>query len=281
MLISPVSAMAQDSYQYLVGGGYSDTDSDDAIESNVIFGAFQLYTSPISYRDGPYAEADFLNRQSNFLLSLGSVEFDIDFGAVNPSLDGTILGAGFEYANQSTPFTFGVLYSQAEADDTVFNTNVEINYDVLEFRLGYYINNKSRLGVEYAKAEVELLGNNTSISKSEADTYGVNYQNLIYLANNQFVGFGVDAAYIDNDEDEQNTEFSLAAYYYFNRTAGVGAGIALNSGDDISTEGTTFNVNASFFITPMASIGIEYEQFSADEANNDDETIGLQFAVRF
>ena len=281
ILTSPLSALAQDSYQYIAGGAYWNTDSDGNIESTAILGAFQIYTTPISYLDGPYAEAGFLNRQPSLLVSFGSVEYDADFGAVTPSIDGTILGAGFEYASKDTPFAFGVLYNQAEADDTVINTKLEINYDVLQLRLGYYLTNKSLIRFEYTQTEVEFLGNGTAISNSEADSYSLSFRNLSYLARNQFLGYTIGAAYIDNNADEQNTEFSLSADYYFARTTSLGAEFTLNSGDDISLEGTTININFGVFFTPMASLNFEYEQFSADEANNDDETIRLEFAVRF
>ncbi len=229
MHVIPVSTFAQDNYQYIAGGAYWNTDSDGSIDSIAILGAFQLYTRPISYLNGPYAEAGFLDRQPSLLLSFGSVEYDADFGTVTSSLDGTILGAGFEYASKDTPLAFGVLYNQAEADDTVINTKVEINYDILQLRLGYYLTNKSLVRFEYTQAEVEFLGNGAAIFDSETDSYGLSFRNLSYLERNQFLGYTIGAIYIDNDADEKNTEFSLSADYYFARTTSLGAGVIFPS----------------------------------------------------
>lgn len=281
VFLMPTLSLAQGGYQYVVGGVYSSSESDSNIDTTTLLGALQIYTSPINYMDGPYAEAGFLNRQSNLLLSFGTIEFEADLGVTTASLDGTNLGFGFEYGNQSTPFTIGVLYNQAKADDTVLNANLELNYDVLGLQLGYYLTNKSRLRFEYAQTEIELLGNGFTIVKSEADSYGLTFRNLSYLARGHFAGFTVGAVYIDNDADEQNTELSLAADYYWARTTSLGAGVVFNSGDDVAAEGTTLRFNASIFVSPMASIGFWYEQFSADEENNDEDTIRLDFAIRF
>jgi len=276
-----MSGLAQDSYQYVVGGVYSSSEADNNIDTTMLVGALQIYTSPISYLGGPYAEAGFLNRQSNLLLSFGSIEFDADLGVTTASLDGTNLGLGFEYSSRSTPITFGVLYNQAESDDTVLNANLELNYDVLGLQLGYYLTNKSRLSFEYTQTDFELLANGTTLASSEADRYDLTFRNLNFLARGHFVGFTVGAAYIDNDADEQNTELALAAEYYWARTTSIGAGFVYNTGDDVSAEGTTMAFNASIFITPMAFIGFGYEQFMADEENNDEDTIRLDFGIRF
>jgi len=135
MLLSPLPVLSQDSYQYTVSGAYSNTDYDGGAEMTMLLGAFQLYTSPISYLDGPYAEAGFLNRQSNVALSIGTIELDANIGVLTPSLEGTNLVVGFEYANQNRPFTFGVLYSQADADDAVANVNLEFTIDALGIQL--------------------------------------------------------------------------------------------------------------------------------------------------
>ena len=70
MLSSPLPVLSQDSYQYAIGGAYSNTDYDGNSEMTMLLGAFQLYTSPISYLDGPNAEAGLLNRQSSVALSI-------------------------------------------------------------------------------------------------------------------------------------------------------------------------------------------------------------------
>jgi hypothetical protein len=281
LLLNPLPGITQDSFQYVAGGAYSNTGYDGDSELTMIVGALQLYFTPVSYLDAPYAEAGFLNRQSSLALSIGSIEFDIDFGAITPGLDGTTLGFGFEYANPSSPFTFGVLYNEADADDTVASVNLEFTLEVLGFQLGYYLTNRSRLAFEYVQTDLEFLANGNSVSKSEADSFGLSYRNLVYLERNHFLGYRLGANYIDNDPNGENTEVDLGADYYFARTFSVGAGVVLNTGDDVDDEGTTISINADVFLTPMASIGFEYEQFSADEPDNDDETIVLDFAARF
>ncbi|MCI0506815.1 MAG: putative porin [Gammaproteobacteria bacterium] len=273
----PSFSQAQDSYQYVAGAGYANTDYDFDFEITTLLGVFQMYTAPVSYTEGPRAEAAFLNRQPTLLLSYGTVDFEI----ATESIDGTDLIAGFEYANQNTPFTFGVLYNQAEADETILGTEVEVTQDVLGFQMGYYLTGRSRISVEYSQEENEILVGGSSFVQLEQDTYGVSYKNVNYLENNRFLNINVGAAYIDNDIDEQNTEFVVAADYYFDRAIRVGAGIGINSGDNIFEEGTTISVNINAFLSPLASIGFNFEQFSADEPDNDEQTIGMNFAIRF
>jgi hypothetical protein len=273
----PAFSQAQDSYQYVAGAGYSNTDYDFDLEITSLLGVFQMYTAPVSYTDGPRAEAAFLNRQPSLFLSYGTVDFEI----FTESIDGTNLIAGFEYASQNTPFTLGVLYNQAEANETIFATEVEVTQDVLGFQLGYYLTNRSRLSAEYIQEENEILVGGSSFLQLEQDTYGVSFKNVIYLENNRFLNINLGAAYIDNDADEQNTEFAVAADYYFDRAIRVGAGIGINSGDNVAEEGTTISVNINAFLSPLASIGFNFEQFSADEQDNDDQTIAMNFAIRF
>ena len=46
------------------------------------------------------------------------------------------------------------------------------------------------------------------------------------------------ASYIDNDTEEENTVFSLAAAYSFARTFSVGVGIGFNTGDELLNSGS-------------------------------------------
>ena len=91
------------------------------------------------------------------------------------------------------------------------------------------------------------------------------FRSILHQENNRFLNIDVSAEYIDDDADFQNTELGVEADYYFDRSVNVGAGMVLNSGDNISDEGRTYLVQVKAFISPKTSVGFEYEKFTVDD----------------
>ncbi len=277
VLVSPSFSYAENKFQYQVGGAYINRDYDSDAETTILQGRFQFYTAPVINKDGPHSEAGFLYRQSSLLLSLGKV--DVDIGQVNA--DGTDIFAGFRYAKQGTPFTFTFLYGQSEADDTVSNIKVEYNDDLLAFELGYYLTVRSAIALQYSQTDQDTKINGIISSETKTDRFELFYKNVLYLGQVNFLNMVAGAAYIDDDADHRNTEIGIAVDYFFNRSLSLGGDFLINSGDNMSDEGKTYVVNVEAFISPTASLGFAFEQFSADEADNDNETVRLTFALRF
>jgi predicted porin len=88
--------------------------------------------------------------------------------------------------------------------------------------------------------------------------------------------------YDDGFEDGSNTVLGVAADYYFNPRMSVGAGLALNAGDDVGAEGNTLEIRSAIFFNPRFSVRAAFEQFFADNDNSDDEqAISFNLSTRF
>ena len=278
LLFSAPVSYASETYQTAVGGFHSQTDNDDDLEITTMAIAAQYFLKPVSTENAPYGEASFLNRQSSFLGAFGTLDVDI----FSVSIDGTNLIVGFEFADPAQPITASILYNTSKADDTVFDTNIELTLDVVQLELGYHIDRNSRITFQYVQSEAEIkIENDPDDFKAKADGYGLVYKNVMELAGDQFFNLEVGAVMVENDEDDKNNEFSALGDYYFNRAASVRVGYAVNSGDDIFEEGSTLTLGANFFLQPNIAIGIEMQQFSADEDNNDEDTVTIDFEARF
>ena len=275
-LLLSSSAFGKD-FKYAVGGTYSSTDSDADLEITTIVGGAQFFLAPVSTNKGPYAEAGFLDRQTNVLAALGLLTLDI----AGFDIDGNMIGASFEYADQSQPITLGVTYNSGNADDNIFGVSVDVSLDILGFEIGYYLNNQSRVSFVYTQTEFEVNASGLGQFKGETDSYAIVYKNVTDLGGNHFANLELGFAMDENDANDTNNVISVLGDYYLDRASGIRGGIALNSGDDTSAEGTTFTIGFLTFPSETVSVGFTFETFSADEPNNDEDTFSLDFEARF
>jgi len=277
ILLSPSLSAADDSYRYSIEGFYQNTENDSDVETTLLLGGFRYYFQPVALGNGPYQEADFLDRQTNILGGFGTAEVDV----FSVDVDGNIIMLEFEYADQRTPFTFGVNYTTMDADETISGITLDVNLDMLSFELGYYLTPQSRLSIRISQEEADIDVGGLLLLESDTDTYGIGYKNLTALGQNRFVNLELGFDMIENSIDEKNTEISLLADYYLNLSTGLRAGFAVNSGDDVFLEGTTLTVGVTAFLSKTAGINFELKKFSADEDNNDEDTIIVSFEARF
>lgn len=277
VLIIPVSVQASDSYQYSIAGIYENSDDDSDVETTLILGGLAYYFKPVSLNKGPYAEAYFLERQSNIIGAFGLAEFD--FSGVD--VDGNAIVVAYTFAEQSTPFTFGVAYTLFDIDDSVSGSSVDIESDQTTLNIGYYLTNRSAAEVHVSQAESEFKVDGTVIGESEDDAIGANYRILTPISNNRYVGVEIGYERLDNIDDETNSEIAVEVDYYFDLKAGLHGKYVINSGDDTTDEGKTIQLGFSIFTSQTTGIFFEIEKFSADKDGDDEDSISFNFEHRF
>jgi len=273
----PVSASAVEGYQYSVAAIYQNMENDSDFESTLMIGGLAYYFEPVPSRSGPFAEVDFLNRQTHIIGAFGLVEYD--FGGAD--VDGNAYLVGFTYADPSNPVTLGVTYTNIDADDTVIGSSVNIEGDELALNLGYYLNDRSMVSFYVAQSDSEITVNGTVIGESETDAMGLTYRILESLEGNKFVGVQLGYERYDNIDDETNSEIMISAAYYFDQKVGVYGGYTINSGDDSTDEGKTIKLGLSVYMSQTSGVKLDIEKFSADEDGYDEDTVSFEFTHRF
>ena len=273
----PVSVQATDSYQYSIVGAYQNTDDDSNSDSTFILGGLAYFFKPVSLNKGPYAEADFLDRQSYIIGAFGVAEF----GFSGIDLDGNAIVIAYTFAEQSTPFTIGLAHSLVEADDTVSGNSVDVESNQSTLNVGYYLTDRSAVQAHVSQGESKFKVNGTVVGESEEDAMGASYRVLTPLSNNRYVGIEIGYERADNIDNETNSEITIDADYYFDLKAGVHGKYVVNSGDNSTDEGKTITLGFSVFMSRTTQIFFEVGKFSADSDGDDEDSITLDFEHRF
>ena len=276
-IVFSVVANAEDSYRYEAGVMYSDTDYDSGLGYTTILGAAQILLDPVSYKNGPYAEASFFDRHSSFIVGLGMQEFEI--GAVD--IDGTATALAFEFAQPDSPFVLGASYTSLDAEETVAGIFLDFEVAELVISAGFHLNEHSRVTLSFTDSELDIYAPALSLGGTiESDTVGVGYKSVLTLAGSNYVN--VEAGYSQTDtEGFDSDEIRFGADYYLNKMTSIGAELAFLSSDDSTEEGEEITIRFRHFADKFTSFGIEFQNFKADVADNDYDTVSFQFLHRF
>jgi len=279
-----ISQAESPNYNVSAQGMYSSTDHDDNTNFTQMGVGARYFLAPVNPNKGPLNEAEFLDRQSNLQGMLGTLSIDLDTG--DPvvgivSLDGDFVDIGFEFADQTQPFTAGVEYVTGSATKTVLGVKGKITVDITAITLGYFLDSHSAVGFKYETTTTEIKADGVSQGKYDADTLGVKYKNVMPLADSKYVNFEAGLDHISDNDNNSNNELSARFDYYFDIKTGLFGGLALNSGDDPSTEGTTLGLGAHYFVSPTVKLLFQYENFMAKDSFYDDKTIDIEVEARF
>jgi len=269
LLFASSLTYANDSYSYSLTGLYDNTSFDDDLESTGLLAGLQIFYQAVSLGRGPYEEAAFLDRQTNFGLALGTQESTYN----GESLAGTLVVLTAEYADQSHPYTLGLVYSSNKADDSVSGIDVETSLETLSFQIGAYLNPHSRLLLDIGQITGETTIGNSITTEDDADSYGLTYKNVMSLDDSHAVSILAGFDIKDYDSGIKTTITSLQLDNYLNDATSVIFRADLYKSDNALNEGTIVNFGVRAFIKTMTAVGIMFEKFSAKKAGNDYETV--------
>ena len=264
-------------YNLAAQGMYNSTDYDDNTTLTIMAVGANYFLAPVNPNKGPLNEASFLDRQTNVLGQIGTLSVDFD----GVTLDGNLFDIGFEFADQTQPFTVGFEYISGEATKTLSGVKGKITLDTTTVTLSYYLDAHSAIGFQFGNTTTEIKANGVSQGKFDADTIGVAYKNVMPIDGSRYLNVVAGLDHSSDNDNNSNIELSARGDYYLDINTGLFGGLAINSGDDPSSEGTTIRLGAHSFISPTVKLSFEYDSFMAKESNNDNNTIDIEVEARF
>lgn len=271
---------AQDSYQTEISAGYSHQEDENETETIQYGVGAEIHFSAVNTAGHPLAEADFLERIGSIAIVLGKNEFKAD-SVIDIEADGPFYGALLTYAKPDFPIVLQAIYAKSELE---FEPpwNVDLTSEAYGLGIGYFLDKSLLAEVQYTHIDTEISSSNSSLS---VDGYAFIGKFVNELSNgtayNLEGSIGIEQ-FDDESDDGSNTILGIAGDYYFNQKVSLGAGFALNSGDDKDDEGNTYGLDLKAFLNSQLGVNVGYEQFIADnDEGEDEESYDVSLIVRF
>lgn len=270
---------AQGSYRLEFAARSTMTEfGPDAERDTLEFGA-AVYLAPVDPAFHPYAEAAFLDQASSVGVSFADITDESD------GLEAEQDGSAFlvTYVDKQSSAIFQALYARTEGDTTV-GPAAELEGDALGFAIGSYVTPRSAVLLSYLQVDTEVRGGGLS-GDTETVEIALEYKGVGETGTEGFLN--VEAGFVSAEIDSgssraTNTVFAVAVDYYPNRRTGIGVLLAMDSGDNLATEGVTGGVGLTLFVTPSIALSAEFETFSPDsDFVEDSDSLALGAAVRF
>ena len=282
-------AYGQQTYQVETSAAYSSWEDDDNNKEKSYGLELTFHPEPIKVGGHPLAEAAFMERIGHISVFVGRDE--LDYGS-DIEADGPLFGIQIEYAQPGQPIVAQLSFVKAKAD---FDAPVraDASTDIYGFGIGTYISDGLRVTLNYTSTETELSMWRSVFEKehseNELDRYNIDVKWVKELAKGSAINLLGEIAIVRFDtetptetDDGSNTIFGISADYYLNPYVSLGGGLEINTGDDEVYEGETIEARFRAFLHPQFSVGVEYEHFSADNEDvEDDDSIGIVLAARF
>jgi len=247
-----VSAFAN-SFQHQTDASYGWVDSQGAeLQQWAI--SHRFYLAPVnSGSQAPFAEAGFLSRSSS--VSAGYNYIDLDADVFSDSV--SVWNIGGEYKDRNHNF-----YAAADL--------IEINGTddrAVLLSAGYFIQTDWLVKLDVRHNRAEDQGSETE--------YGLSTKKLLALENGNFIN--IEAHYMDVKNDDES-EFGVAADYYFSRNIAVGLAYDWTSDDVVNADTDSVTLRGSWYLQPNLALNAAVV---FDYLNSDEELYQLGASYRF
>lgn len=274
-LLFAITSVNVHAYQWEAILTYEQSEAEDnSLEADSTEINATWYFTPVKSNGGPLAESAYLTQASS--LNLGYTDITIDFTG-STKFDGSAITLGALYVVPESKYFFGFDYIDAPLKDGA----LKLDLSFFTLTAGKYFSDTLSGFLAYSDDSTDTPFVNidtTSIAVGVKNIIKMNGKNI----NMEATVLTETQEYSDSTADETNTSILLSGDYYFSREFGLGAQLELNNGDDTSTEGTTFEINAQYFFKPELAILASYETFSADNAGEaDEDTLLVSLLARF
>jgi Putative general bacterial porin len=281
-LLYCASTLAEQTYQVEITGSF-DKENTDTSSTKTAGVLAETFFTPVTIENKPLAEAAFLGKNSSVLLGYYNSKTEFQNSVID-SMTLKIPLIGINYITKGNAFILAAAYTQSNID----TNNNQINGDqkLVTFTIGKYLDDFSTLDFSYLKQNISVE-NTLIVTSNDIDIYSyiISYKTVRPLGDDKFYQLG--ASYeLTKQEDgttkEDNTILSIGGQYFLTRMTSLGGKINFNSGDDKLTEGKTFEINASHFITPQIAFTFALSRFAADDSQTDDaSTASIELIARF
>jgi len=208
------------------------------------------FFEPVSTDNGPYAEAAFLGKASGLTASYYSLEERES----NEDISTTSIGLTF-VGKQSGWFFQG----------TYLDDDLSDGYDL---NVGKYLSDVTAVSVGYMLVDVDGY---------DVDGLTVRAKHLAEMSETGSLAVNVELGYLEAEGGDNVTLYGGGLTYYANNNLGVGVNLQRMDYDDYSID--SYGINAEYFFSPTASVGLDYSV--ADEDLLDSETSLFTVSGRF
>ena len=203
----------------------------------------QFYLAPVSLAGKtPYAEAGFLSRVSSVKAGYSYAEFDF---------------SGSDYSVSA--WNIGGEYKDSQHNFYAALNIVELNNSDDRGALlsaGYFIRPDWLVKLDARHSRPDGAGSQTE--------YGISTKKLLALENGNFIN--IEAYYMDvKDADE--SEFSVAADYYFGRNIALGLAYDWTSDDVVNADTDSVTLRGSWYLQPNLALNaaVVWDYLDSDE----------------
>ncbi len=256
---------AQESYRTEFSAGFSNARNKDDIDTTIYSTQARIHFAPVNTSNHPLAETAFLER-------IGSIALFGGYGESEGSLfksKGPFYGASVTFMKPRMPIVISAKYTRTEIDfELQGQEDRERKVDSYLLGIGYFFKPALLGEIQYAHTE-----NDTTIpifsfeSIRKNDYYGLAAKFVKELPDSTAYNISGTAGVsrFDNDGDRgSNMIVTVSGDYYFNRRISVGAGYALNAGDDKDAEGNMISIRFNAFFNQHFSVNAGVAKFFAE-----------------
>lgn len=247
-----VSAMAN-TYQHQsdAGFGWGDVGNGE-IQSWSL--RHEFYLTPVSYGTVPYAEAAFISRNA-------SVHAGYNYIDVSSPAEADFSISGWDVG--------GVYQDMAHNVYAALNVNEFNGSDdrVINASLGYFVAADWLVKLDARQSRPDGEGSYTE--------YGVSTKKLLALENGNFIN--IEASYMDQKNLDES-EFSVAADYYFGRDISLGLAYSWLSDDVVNAEKDSVALRGSWYLQPNLAL---HASVMFDDLLTNDDVYLLGASYRF
>lgn len=284
---------------------YQTVDPEEGgldVDSDTFGMLYTSYLKTVPTANHPHDEAAFLERIPQFSVGGSFVQGDIS----TLDVDGFSGLASYIYRDSQSPIIVGVGagITSVEGDENIFGASVGLENDVtvLNFRVGFYVNNSTVVGLIYENITTEIgvdvsdpgFGSESSDFEIEIATTGLGFKTVNAQGNGAHASFEFDILQYDLDFSSEFVErdgsgniifsdsdsgdadgdgFRFGANFYPNQTANLS--VQLITADIEDSDSTTLKFG--FKSTPANSLGIG---FTYETVDSDDGGLGETDTIR-
>ncbi|MDX3773892.1 putative porin [Chromatiaceae bacterium AAb-1] len=232
-----------DTYQHQSDLDYSWGDIASGDAENWSF-KHQFFLAPVSLNTNvPYAEAAFMGRNAS--VNAGYSYSRFDFPGFSKFSD-SAWSVGGEYMDQGHNFYGALQWVEYNGSD---------DRQVLG-RVGYFVNKDWLVAVDVRHSRPDGAGSVTE--------YGVSTKKLLALDSGDFIN--IEARYMDI-RDRSESEYGVAADYYFGKTVSLGLAYDWTSKDVVSSREDSFTVRGNWYVTPALALkaSVAFDSFATGD----------------
>jgi hypothetical protein len=238
-------------HQTDVGFGWVESDAGDYQQWAL---SQRVYLTPVrTGNKAPYAEAGFLSRSGSISAGYNYAQFDS--GVDKISMSSWMLGGEYKDISHNFYAAANVIELNGSSDTVVLGS------------MGFFARADWLVKLDARHIRPDGVGSYTE--------YGVSTKKLLALENGNYIN--IEASFMDVKQQD-DSEYSVAADYYFGRSIALGLAYDWTSDDVVITDTDSITVRGSWYLQPnlalRAAVVLDY-------LDSDEELYQLGASYRF